>query len=214
DEDAFIFIKQSPAVLNCLDNDDAGEKAAWNNWISDLKNVTRLYPPKLNDGTWPKDITDAYQGGADLRRWVRVGLHLANKKKAWTRPSGTVTKPKPDVKKAEPRIEAVTPQIESGFFAIGTVEEYGYLDGRGLVFGPGDFVEEMTLTDWARYTALKSKRHTDLPDDLRHKMYLSPGGTGYTPAWPYQHQRRTVIYPVIVGQLTGFTEEVMEYDDE
>ncbi|MBF0497300.1 MAG: toprim domain-containing protein, partial [Deltaproteobacteria bacterium] len=163
DEDAFSFIKRSPFVLNALDSDKAGAAAAWNGWVSTLPNRYRLMMPTKPDGGRFKDPGEYYQACGNLRTWVKVGLKLADKKlnlaKPESNPSTTEPEPvtdapneaKPGPQEAEPRSEPITSQPDpidvKRFFTDAKIERFGYLDGRGVVIGYGDIIEDMTAAD-------------------------------------------------------------------
>jgi hypothetical protein len=63
------LLNETPVILNCLDSDEAGAKAAWRFW-------PETYGPKVK--RWPcikgKDPSDAQKNGLNIREWIIAGL--------------------------------------------------------------------------------------------------------------------------------------------
>ena len=66
-------LTRRPFVLISLDSDPAGGKAAWQRWMSTIRNATRAPVP----ARWGKDHCDAHLAGHNLGEWFRLALRLA-----------------------------------------------------------------------------------------------------------------------------------------
>lgn len=70
DADAAELLRAARLVLNALDADAAGAKAAWSWWAQEFPNAKRWPVPK-NMGKDPGDLARA---GGDVRLWVEAGV--------------------------------------------------------------------------------------------------------------------------------------------
>ncbi|MBF0551625.1 MAG: toprim domain-containing protein [Deltaproteobacteria bacterium] len=167
DEESFSFIKQSPVVLNALDGDDAGSKAAWSGWLGKLSNAYRLVLPKRADGQRYKDPTEYYQSGGDLRLWVKAGLKLADKERNQN----------PLTRTAEP----VILMPEPGPVAPEPVEAVLYVDLKTGRHFPADSFRlgEAIIKNGRRFTRLTPAVYAKLyqlwkqpetPEDVRNRI--------------------------------------------
>lgn len=65
-------LSRRPFVLVAFDNDRAGGRAAWERWMSPLRNAVRAaVPPSMG-----KDITEAHLAGLDLNVWFSAGCNI------------------------------------------------------------------------------------------------------------------------------------------
>lgn len=72
DLETFEALRGAGAVFVALDSDQAGGKAAWGWWASNMPASTRLpIPPELG-----KDPNEARQNGMSIREWVDLGEEL------------------------------------------------------------------------------------------------------------------------------------------
>ncbi|MBF0507726.1 MAG: hypothetical protein HQK57_02225 [Deltaproteobacteria bacterium] len=223
DSEVLSFIRQASTILAAYDGDDSGDKHSFHGWIATLPNPTRIYPPRLADGNWPKDVTDSWKGGSDLRRWLKMGICMANKGRASANPrvKQVTDEPKqvttwqktvkPHVEIVEPRPELYTSddivgqKLVTAAKEVFNVAEAGLPPrGRGVVSGPPEPL--MTSDDWRQYDSLPDQRYRSLPDDLRRKMHLGPGEAGYEPAWPYEIKPRPV-FRAGRGEMLGQDDE-------
>ncbi|MBF0477632.1 MAG: hypothetical protein HQK59_17765 [Deltaproteobacteria bacterium] len=237
DAETFSFIQMAPTVLIALDDDDAGTQNSFNGWLANLPNGHHLLQPKNPVGGRFKDPTEAWQGGIDLREWVEYWLWMASRQLAaqdlpdkekgnsllYSDAIGEVPKAEPDEPGNDP-----SPSPTSAAADLGTTNTEGQIKEEDITLPeiksslgaevvssvPGHGVNRpakllrMTEADWLRYEKLKDKRYQNLPNDLRAKMYLSPGEQGYTPAWPWNQwtAKWDRPGPGTVGQPGGFTE--------
>lgn len=63
------IFKTVPVILNCLDTDDAGAKAAWKFWPETYGDKVKRWPTIKG-----KDASEARLNGVDLRTWIIAGL--------------------------------------------------------------------------------------------------------------------------------------------
>lgn len=70
DAAAALLLKSAKLVLNALDSDDAGAKAAWSWWDKHLPGVKRWPVPKRLG----KDPGDLVKAGVDVRQWALAGV--------------------------------------------------------------------------------------------------------------------------------------------
>lgn len=105
DAEAFAVLKGALSILNALDYDAAGLKAAkW--WTEEFRQCAR----------WPvpngKDPGDAVRMGVDLEQWIKAGLPpaltIADPGPATKRPA-VVRNPEPEIRSAEPALRRAAP---------------------------------------------------------------------------------------------------------
>ncbi len=70
DAAAALLLRSAKLVLNALDSDDAGGKAAWNWWDKHVPGVKRWPVPKKLG----KDPGDLVRAGVDVRQWALAGV--------------------------------------------------------------------------------------------------------------------------------------------
>ncbi len=70
DAAAAAVLREARLILNALDGDDAGAKAAWTWWAQHMPNARRWPVPKR----YGKDPGDLARAGVDVRLWVEAGI--------------------------------------------------------------------------------------------------------------------------------------------
>ncbi len=70
DAAAATVLREARLILNALDGDDAGAKAAWTWWAQHMPNARRWPVPKR----YGKDPGDLARAGVDVRLWAEAGI--------------------------------------------------------------------------------------------------------------------------------------------
>lgn len=116
DADAADRLRSARLVLNALDADAAGAKAAWSWWAREFPNAKRWPVPK-NMGKDPGDLARA---GVDVRLWVEAGIRAhAPALLAVMEPRGPI--PAAETRGQTPAPPAASRQVMSAWPAPGDV---------------------------------------------------------------------------------------------